>query len=377
VSFLIDQKYYLHKTKSRILCDQIRNPSHSVALERPSPVSYAPSSTSRRSQSSQAFTLVELLVVIAIIGLLVGLLLPAVQAAREAARRSQCQNNLKQIGLALQSFEGSRGFFPPGYISQPTSLLMGPVDPGFDDAGPGWGWLALALPYIEQGSLYGSLNLNLKCWDPANTTMVQTPIPIFRCPSDYMGENPGSEQTVNVSDVANNTLATFARANYVSSVGSSTLWCSWPISIQPNGALYRNSTTHIADVTDGLSQTVFAAERSSNISDSVWAGIVPNSVHWSYPPYAGIGTGGLNTPYDGPGAFVGAHGGPCPYEDPVVIHPPNSPLGHSDQFQSTHPGGSNILLGDGSVHFYSDGHALSTWVALVSRNGGEVIGEAF
>ncbi len=323
------------------------------------------------------FTLVELLVVIAIIGLLVGLLLPAVQAAREAARRTQCQNNLKQIGLALQNFEAAQRMFPPGYVSQPASAAMGPVDTGFNDAGPGWGWLAFLLPYVEQGTLQDSLKMNLKAWDPMNAAAVQTQVPSFRCPSDAMGENPGSELTVNVTDVNNNVLAVFARANYVSSVGSSTLWCSWPITIEPNGAMYRNSLTRIADVTDGLSQTLFAAERSANLADSVWAGIVPNSVHWSYPPYAGIGTGGLNTPYDGPGAFVGAHGGPCPYEDPVVIHPPNSPLGHSDQAQSLHPGGANILLGDGSVHFYADGHALATWVALVSRNGGEVIGETY
>ena len=141
--------------------------------------------------------------------------------------------------------------------------------------------------------------------------------------------------------------------------------------------MYRNSTTRVADVTDGLSNTVFAGERSSNLADSVWPGIVPLSEHYQYPPFLSVGSGGINRPYDGPGAFVGAHGGPCPYEDPVVIHPPNSPLGHSDQMQSMHPGGANILIGDGSVRFYSDGHTLSTWLALVSRNGGEVIGEDF
>ena len=78
-----------------------------------------------------------------------------------------------------------------------------------------------------------------------------------------------------------------------------------------------------------------------------------------------------------PARLLRAHGGPCPYEDPVVIHPPNSPLGHSDQMQSQHPGGANVLLGDASVHFYSDSHRLSTWAALISRNGNEVLGEVF
>jgi prepilin-type processing-associated H-X9-DG protein len=199
----------------------------------------------------------------------------------------------------------------------------------------------------------------------------------FRCPSDHGGGNPAYGDTVNVVDSGGSTLVVFGRSNYVASVGSSTLWCSWPVTTQPNGVLYRNSATRIADVTDGLSNTVFVGERSSNLADSVWPGAVPFSTHFAWPPFASIGTGGTNRNYDGPGAYVGAHGGPCPYENPVVIHPPNSPLGHSDQMESTHPGGANILLGDGAVRFYSDAHRLSTWAALVSRNGGEVIGEDF
>ena len=162
------------------------------------------------------------------------------------------------------------------------------------------------------------------------------------------------------------------RANYVSSVGSSTLWCSWPVTIQPNGAMYRDSTTRAADVTDGLSKTVFAGERSSEPGRLGLAGRGARSGHFAYPPFASVGSGGFGTNYDGPGAYVGAHGGPCPYEDPVVIHPPNSPYGHSDQMQSLHPGGANILLGDGSVTFYDDEAPLALWVALISRNGGEV-----
>ena len=324
------------------------------------------------------FTLVELLVVIAIIGILVALLLPAIQAAREAARSSQCKNNLRQLGLALHNFESGRGVFPPGYVSQPENPAMGPVDPDFNDAGPGWGWLTFLLPYVEEVSLYKSLDLNRTAWDPANAVGVRTAVDIYRCPSDSFGQNPNQTPTVNVTDTDQEPMGVvFGRSNYVSSVGSSTLWCSWPVTIQPNGAMYRNSTTRVADVTDGLSKTVFAGERSSNIADSVWPGIVPLSGHFAYLPFASIGSGGFNTNYDGPGAYVGAHGGPCPYEDPVVIHPPNSPYGHSDQMESTHPGGANILLGDGSVHFYADSHPLSTWVALISRNGGEAINEDY
>lgn len=324
------------------------------------------------------FTLIELLVVIAIIGLLIGLLLPAVQASRESSRRTQCTNNLKQIGIGLHNFESSKRAFPPGYISNPDDPTMGPVDPDFNDAGPGWGWLTLIMPYLEESSAYDALNLKLKCWDPANAVAVTTTVPTYLCPSDTYGNNTNPGPTVNITDTNNHPMGViYGRANYVSSVGSSTLWCSWPVTIFPNGAIYRDSTTRVTDVTDGLSKTVFAGERSSDLSDSVWPGIYPNSGHWAYPPFASVGTGGLNTNYDGPGAYVGAHGGPCPYEDPVVIHPPNSAYGHSDQMESMHPLGANILMGDGSVRFYLDDSALSIWVALISRNGGEVIDEEY
>jgi prepilin-type N-terminal cleavage/methylation domain-containing protein/prepilin-type processing-associated H-X9-DG protein len=332
----------------------------------------------RYSKSSTAFTLIELLVVIAIIGLLVGLLLPAVQSARESARRTQCTNNLKQIGLALHSFESSNRVFPSSYLTTPGDPAMGPVDPGFNDAGPGWGWLTLIMPYMEESNLYASLNMKLKCWDPANAAAVKTVVPSYLCPSDAQGQNTNPGNLVNITDTNNQTTGVvFGRANYVSSVGSSTLWCSWPVTIQPNGAIYRDSKTRVANVEDGLSHTVFAGERSSDLADSVWGGIVPLSGHFAYPPFASIGSGGLNTNYDGPGAYVGAHGGPCPYENPVVIHPPNSPYGHSDQMESMHPGGTNILMGDGSVRFYLDEAPLSLWVALISRNGGEIFDDSF
>src|SRR5262245_519160 len=101
---------------------------------------------------SRGFTLVELLVVIAIIGVLVALLLPAVQAAREAARRTDCSNNLKQIGLALQNYHGAKGCFPSGYTSA--------VDPAGNDTGPGWGWAAAILPYTEEKVLHQLIQLD-------------------------------------------------------------------------------------------------------------------------------------------------------------------------------------------------------------------------
>jgi prepilin-type N-terminal cleavage/methylation domain-containing protein len=133
-------------------------------------------------KTHKAFTLVELLVVIAIVGVLVALLLPAVQAARESARRSQCVNNMRQIGVALQNFHGANGRLPSAYQSQPGGV-MGAADPGTGDAGPGWTYLAQLMPFMESANTRDSLSLKLPSWSPVNATVVQKSIPEFRCPT--------------------------------------------------------------------------------------------------------------------------------------------------------------------------------------------------
>src|SRR5208283_1130932 len=121
------------------------------------------------------FTLIELLVVIAIISVLISLLLPAVQAAREAARRAQCSNNMKQVGLAIANYESAIGCIVSGYISTsgPMPILGVPgnnPNTQTGDNGPGWGWLALMLPQIEQSPLYNAINVNLPTWVADNGT---------------------------------------------------------------------------------------------------------------------------------------------------------------------------------------------------------------
>ncbi len=129
-----------------------------------------------KSAPRRGFTLIELLVVIAIIGVLIALLLPAVQAAREAARRSQCTNNLKQIGLGLHNYHDSLGAFP-------TSLWQRGIPPPAN-GGYGVSWLAMMLPYIEQVPLANSINFKLQATDPVNSTAFLTFISSFACPSD-------------------------------------------------------------------------------------------------------------------------------------------------------------------------------------------------
>src|SRR5947209_5966444 len=202
----------------------------------------------RTPMRRSAFTLVELLVSIAIIGVLVALLLPAVQAAREAARRSQCMNNLRQIGLALHTYHDTFGRFPPSYLTVPGgSPSMGPPDPDNGDAGPGWTALMLILPQLEQGNLYNSFDVNLPAWSSKNAPPAQSFVNFYICPSanNFPKYYP-------VVDDGGKTLATFARGHYVASAGRIDVWdeSAADLSRIADGPFYRNSRTRMADITD-------------------------------------------------------------------------------------------------------------------------------
>ena len=241
--------------------------------------------------------------------------------------------------MALHNFESINKTFPPGYVSNPGDSAMGPVDPAFDDAGPGWGWLTLIMPYLEESGLYASLNRKLTCWDSANAIAVKAQVPGFLCPSDAQGQNTNPGPLVNMTDHSNRpTGVLYGRANYVSSVGSSTLWCSWPVTIQPNGVIYRDSKTRIANVADGLSHTVFAGERS-------WIWLIrfgPVFCRWRgtglTPPMPALGPEG-STRITTARRYVGLMAGHAPTKTPLSFIRQTAPMAIAIRWSPCTPAG--------------------------------------
>lgn len=291
-----------------------------------------------------AFTLVELLVVIAIIGILIALLLPAIQAARESARRSQCKNNLKQIGLALHNYESTRRTFPPGFTSNAPALN----DPG---AGPGWGWGAYILPYLEESAL--EIDFERAITDPLYDLTRETALTVFRCPSDSV-ELP----LFPVENSSGATLTQVAFGNYVGVAGT------YEVSAYPDegtGVLFRNRSIAVKHITDGLSHTIMVSERASRQSpQTTWVGAITSAVVSPKNP---------NYEAEGPPVLVLTNTGTA--ADGRV---PNNSLDHVEDSYSEHPQGVHLMFADGSVQTISNDIDPNIWVALGTRAGGEANG---
>ena len=179
-------------------------------------------------------------------------------------------------------------------------------------------------------------------------------------------------------DSGGNTLATFGRSHYAANAGWVDTWSidADDFSHTPgvNGPFYRNSRTNMATVIDGLSQTVFAGERSPILQDTTWAGVIPSGSMCPRPPLNGGGGGPGGASCERAGAFVGVHSGPSQFESPSVVHPPNSLLDHDDEMYSEHSGGGcNVLFGNGSIRFIKKSIGNAAWSALSSAKGGEVV----
>jgi prepilin-type N-terminal cleavage/methylation domain-containing protein len=356
----------------------------------------------KRLRNSRAgFTLIELLVVIAIIAILVSLLLPAVQQAREAARRTQCKNNLKQLGLALHNYHDAHSCFPAGYYSYATSDGSGPawahIHPETWDAAPGWGWGTMLLPFLDQAPVYESLTLEQPCWEAVNAPTVVNRLPVFLCPTASGGDEPFTvrDESGGPLTIAGRHVL-FSRSHYVASHGQEECWsgCGADLTAEiftniytgettivtvngdasrvADGPFFRNSRTRFSHITDGTSQTIFLGEHSSRLSEKTWVGVVPGA--FTHPNFS--------APENGPDAaatltlvHAGPSGGELDITGSPIIHPVNFPTYHVGQMYSEHTGGGHVLLGDGSVRFISENIDLYLFAGLSSMNEGEVLGE--
>jgi prepilin-type N-terminal cleavage/methylation domain-containing protein/prepilin-type processing-associated H-X9-DG protein len=342
-----------------------------------------------RLRNRHAFTLIELLVVIAIIAVLIGLLLPAVQKVREAAMRMQCSNNLKQLGLALHNFAGDRGRLPAAYNTTVPPAYAG-LPPYFFS----WSALAELNPYLEQTNIYRQMDLTQPIYvppayniSPANQFAVQQVVKLFLCPSDQM--RPVS---------AAYGVPTLGPTNYAVCVGTGTTGGGPPFGSPSNsdGMFTAGTGFRLTDITDGTSNTAMMSESLLGDGPENAAGPIPGSPQTVYA-YTGFGTplsdsacaAATQWNVSNHRGFMWASGEMrCGSYN--HYYPPNAAqydcvtndLTTFTAFafraaRSRHPGGVNLLLGDGSVHFVAQSVAQTTWRALATRSGGEVPGSDY
>lgn len=283
----------------------------------------------------RAYTLVELLVVILIIALLVAMLLPAISAIREAARRAECQNNLRQLGIALRAHESALRYFPPGWIANDASER------------PGWSWAAHALLYTDEKTLFrGGSDLRRPLDDASFAAVRQHSVRFLVCPSDaaaLLVTLPAGSNTPAMRFAAANlipapppTVLTVARSNYVGHFGTR------PIEEFPdagNGVFYRNSRVRVSELPQGLGKTLFAGERSTRTGVSTWIGVIPGADQAM-------------------ARIVG-----------TAVKQPNDVLWDEAKFSSEHVAGVNFLVGDSSVKLINDETDPHLFKVMSTRSG--------
>ena len=301
------------------------------------------------------FTLIELLVVIAIIAVLVAILLPAVQQAREAARRSQCLNNLKQIGLALHNYQEAVGVFPPGEISRGCH-------------GPN-AWTQI-LPYMDQQGFYNQIDFSNTCsfWfgtsggGPNAATFHNKGVPLMTCPSSALPRFVGETNGPPTPNPLNIFQGTYVLIN--GATGYNEVFNTAGIRAQ-SGSFLLNRSLNFRDFTDGVSNVIMIGEQSNWGRDAAGNNVDIRSDHddgsWMGQPGDGrcFNTATIRYPIGERNAtLAGVDGQNC-----------NCPL------QSAHVGGANVLVGDGSVKFLGDSVDLLILRRLAVRDDGTAVGE--
>ncbi len=334
-----------------------------------------------RDRRNSGFTLVELLVVIAIIGILVGLLLPAVQAAREAARRMSCSNNLKQLGLASHNFEGSYKKIPSGYTSDRIPAPSG--------AFQGHSVFYFLLPFFEQNNLFESMDRAVPQNNRSTTIdggRAATPVPTLLCPSDQLPATPlpfpeNATPTHYYGGTSYKANGGSRPIFATSSSNDGVFMCTGTGARKASGAAM-GVEVKFNDISDGLSNTFMFGERrhsDKNFDTFTTAGWNSGStiIGWSrwYPTSGDAGLGNLMF-----GAFA-----PMNYQIPWAHGQPGAPGSQSAWFVfqdqrlsalgSSHAGGANVALCDGSVRFISNSLPQTVLTRYCRRNDGEIISE--
>lgn len=286
-----------------------------------------------RNRHARGFTLVELLVVIAIIGVLVALLLPAVQAAREAARRMQCQNNLKQIGLAAHNHHDVLGYFPNSGSDGPTQTCCNATER------TGWSWAYHLLPFMEQQNVFEQTS---------DSVISLTPINTYYCPSRRAPAKYGSSVKNDYAGNAGTDHGQFGKDGM--------MLRQWTTLGRPAGTPV-DQRRRMADVTDGTSQVLYVSEKQ--VHASTWGS-----------------AGGDNEPYNNAGWDECIVRDSAAIPEPDSKHPNSTQAAHwSRKFGSSHPAGVNAVRVDGSVSAVSFNVNLDVFRRFTSINDGQPLGE--
>jgi prepilin-type N-terminal cleavage/methylation domain-containing protein/prepilin-type processing-associated H-X9-DG protein len=302
------------------------------------------SNVGRRCRS--AFTLIELLVVIAIIGVLVALLLPAVQKVREAANRMKCTSNLHNLGLAFHQYENTHGRFPPGHV-------VGPYPPAGVTAAVNQNWGPFLLSFIEQQALANQYHWDLFHYDPANQPVTSTHLKIMQCPS----AEPDRVMTYGVFSYGGQGACT----DYAAIQGVDPVLADLGLIDRVgnyDGVLAQNFMACPSDIVDGMSSTILLAEDAGRPRQ--WQAGKPGL---DQKVGGGPWTGGGNPIVVQGSTFDGAtRPGPCALN-----------CTNNKEIYSFHPGGTNILFADGSVHFLKETIDIRILARLCTRAGDEVV----